>query len=128
MVVTTAITGASSKERAVAFVRFDHHVFALAHARARAGVIHAPAHDKVGSRPAAARTEATMRSGGGLAVRAGDGDAEFQAHQLGQHFRARDHRNFQAVRFDHLDVVLRHGGGNHHHVRAVRHFRRDGPS
>ena len=36
------------QERAVALIRFDDHIFALAHARVRAGMIHAPAHDERG--------------------------------------------------------------------------------
>src|SRR5271156_4839615 len=57
-------------------------------------------------------------SGGGFAVRSGHGDAVFQAHELGQHFGARDHRNFQVVRFEEFDVVGFHGRGNYDHVRA----------
>ena len=58
---------------------------------------------------------------GDLAIarrRSGHGDAVFQAHEVGQHFGARDHRNFQAVRFEQFDVVGFHGRGNYDHVRA----------
>ena len=107
------------QKRAVAFVRFHHHVFALPHDRARARMVHAPAHHERGIELGGGQNGSDQRSRGGFAVRAGDGDAEFQPHQLRQHFRARNHGNLQPVRFDHLDIVLRHGGGNHHHVRAL---------
>ena len=53
----------------------------------------------VGSRPRDIQNRRDHRGGGGLAVAAGDGDAVLQAHQLGQQFAARNHRNLQAARF-----------------------------
>ena len=84
---------------AVAFVGFDDHVFAAAEARRRAGVIDAPAHDEGGIEPGRAQDRGHHRGGGGLAVRAGDGDAVFQAHQFGEHLGARNDGNFQPRRF-----------------------------
>ncbi len=45
------------------------------------------------------------RGGGGLAVHAGDGDAVFEAHQLGQHLGALDDGNLAGVGFDHFGIV-----------------------
>src|SRR5580704_13295318 len=58
-----------------------------------------------------------------FAVRAGNGNAVFQAHQLRQHFGARNHGNFQAMRFDYFDVLRMHRRGNHHYMRAMNVFR-----
>ncbi len=49
--------------------------------------------------------------GGGLAVRAGDGQGELHAHQLGQHLGARDDRQLVPQRRQDLDVVLGDGAG-----------------
>ena len=74
-------------------------------ARVRAGVIHAAADDERGIESGGGQHGGDHRGGGGLAVRAGHGDAVFQAHQFGQHFGARNHGNFQAMRFDHFGIV-----------------------
>jgi hypothetical protein len=39
-----------------------------------------------------------------------------KAHQLGEHLRARHHRDVALARRDHLGVVGLHRGGHHHHV------------
>ena len=85
------------QEGAVALVGFDHHVFAAAEARRGAGVIHAAADDEGGIEPGGAENRGDHRGGGGLAVRAGDGDAVFQAHQFGQHLGARNDRESSAA-------------------------------
>ena len=51
----------------------------------------------VGSRPPAARTEGDHRGGGGFAVHAGDSDAVFEAHQLGQHLGSLNDGNLAGV-------------------------------
>jgi len=53
-----------------------------------------------------------------LAVRTGHGDSVFQTHQLREHLRARNHRNFALVRFDDLGIVRSHGGGGYNNMRA----------
>ena len=58
----------------------------------------------VGSRPASVQNGRGHRSRGGLSVAAGDGDAVLQAHQLGQQLAARDHRDVQTPRFQHLRI------------------------
>ena len=50
---------------------------------------------------------------------AGDGDAVLEAHQLGEHLRARHHRDVTLARGDHLGVVGLHRGGHHDHVGGV---------
>ena len=110
------------QERAVALVGFDDHVFAAAQARGGADVIHAAADDERGIEAGRGQHGGGHRGGGGFAVRAGDGDAVFQAHQFGQHFRARNDGNFQPVRFDDFGIVAANGRGDHHDVRAVHVF------
>ena len=73
----------------------------------------------VGSSPPASSSAGDQRGGGGLAVRAGDGDAAFQPHQLGQHLGAPHHRQALRARGDQFGIVALDGGGHHHHVGAV---------
>ena len=56
--------------------------------------------------------------GGGFSVAAGDGDAELQAHQLGQQLAARNHGKTQAAGFDNFGIVGADGGADHHGIRA----------
>src|SRR5580658_8852746 len=111
------------QERAVTLVSFNHHVFALAHARVRTGVIHAPADDESGIKARSRENRRDHRGGSSFSVRAGHRDAVFQAHQFREHFRARNHWNFQQMRFDYLYVISTHRRRNHHDMRAVHVFR-----
>ena len=54
---------------------------------------------------------------------AGDCGAVFQAHQFGKQFGAWNHRDFQAVRFDHFDIVRTSGRGYDHYMGAFDVFR-----
>ena len=116
------------QERGIAFVGLGHQILAASEARVGAGANEAPADDK--GRVEAALRQHTGREagGGGLAVRAGNGDAVLQSHQLGQHFGARDHRDLGGARRLHLGVRVLHRRRNHHHVRAgdVRRVMADG--
>ena len=56
--------------------------------------------------------------GGGLAMHAGNGDAVFQAHQFGQHFRARDDRKMLGAGGGDFRVVRLDGGAGDHNVSA----------
>src|SRR5690606_22504956 len=58
------------------------------------------------------------RGRGGLAVGAGDGDATLEPHELGQHLRARNHRDALRARFHQLGVVFADGAGHHHAIGA----------
>ena len=106
------------QEAAVAFVSFDDEIFAFAEAGSGAGLIHPATDDKCGVEMRGSENRGDQRSGRGLAVRAGDGDAVFQAHQFSQHFGTRNHWNFPLVRFDHFGIVGFDGRRNDHDVRA----------
>ena len=111
--------GSEQQKRAVAFVGFDDHVFAAAEARGRTDMIHAASHDERGIESRGGQDARGHRGRGGLAVRAGDGDPVFQAHQFREHFGARDDRNLVAMRLGHFGIVAAHGGRNDHDVGAV---------
>ncbi len=74
------------QKRAVAFVGFDDHIFAAAKTRGGTDMVHAAAHDERGIESRGRQDASGHRSRGGLAVRAGDGDPVFQAHQLRRAF------------------------------------------
>ena len=56
-------------------------------------------------------------------MHSGDGNAVFQAHQLGQHLGALDHGNVQPARFGHFGIVGRDRGTGDHDFRAGHVFR-----
>ena len=105
MVVTTATTGASSRKLRSLSSASTTKYSPLPSARGGAGLIDAAADDERGIEMRGGQNGRDDGGGGGFAVRAGDGDAVFQAHQFGQHFRARDDRNFRLVRFDDFGIV-----------------------
>ena len=51
-------------------------------------------------------------------MHAGDGDAVFQPHQLGQHFGPLDDRNLACPGFDDLGIALADRRTRHHHTGA----------
>ena len=53
----------------------------------------------------------------------GDGDPEFQAHQLGQQLAARDHRKPQAAGFDDFRIIGANRGADDDRIRAGDIFR-----
>ena len=103
--VTTATTGREQQEAAVALVGFDDEVVALAEPRGGASLIDAAADDERGVEMRRGEDRSDDRCGRRLAVRTGDGDAVFQPHQFGEHFRARNDRNLVFVRFDDFRIV-----------------------
>ena len=111
--------GREQKEAAVAFIGFHDEIFAFAELGGGAGLIDAAADDESGIKMRSRQNGRNDGSGGGFSMRAGDGDAVFQAHQLREHFGARDDRNFHLVRFDDFGIAGGNGGGSDHHVRAV---------
>src|SRR5690242_2272 len=111
--------GREHEEAAVAFVGFDDKVFAFAQAGGGSGLIDAAADDKCGIEMSGGQNGGDHRSRRGFAVGPGDGDAVFQAHQFGEHFGARDNRNFHVVRFDDFGIVRLHRGGSDDDVRAI---------
>ena len=56
-------------------------------------------------------------------MRAGNGDALPEAHELGQHFGSRNDRDAAPAGFDDLGVVVADGRGLHEHVLVVDVFR-----
>ena len=111
--------GRQLDEGAVGFVGLHHHPVAFAEMGIGAVGVDDAAVDHGRIEPAGVEQRGHQRGGGGLAVGAGDGDARFQPHQLGQHFGAPHHRQALGARGDQLGIILLDGGGHHHHVGAV---------
>ena len=111
------------QERAIALVRFRHHVFAAAEPRVAAERAQPSPDDRrrIQSRPL--EHEGDHRGRARLAVRARDRDAEPQPHQLREHLGARNHRDPPRPRLGHLGVVGPYRRGHHHHVGGA-HLRR----
>src|SRR5690348_8345434 len=110
------------EERPVALVGLDNDEIALAHLRVRAGVVHPTAYNKRGIETRSGENRSHHRSGGGLAVRPGHSDALFEAHQLGQHFSARNDGDLLLVRLDNLNVVRGNSGRDDHNLSAAHVF------
>src|SRR5690348_5948217 len=111
--------GREQQKGTIAFISLDDHVFALADARISSGGVDAAADDERGIEASGGKDGSYKGGGGRLAVRAGDGDAVFQAHQLGEHFRAGDDGDFELARFDDFRIIRTHGGGHDDNLRAV---------
>ncbi len=106
--------GGEFQERAVAFVGFDKQEVAAAHAGGGAADgFQAASHHDGGIQPGVTEDGGQHGGGGSLAVAAGHGDAELQAHQLGQQLATGNHRNLEAAGFLNLGVVLADGGADH---------------
>ena len=104
------------EEGRVGLVSFGHQKVARTEARVGAGGIQTSADDEGrvhGAFGQNRRHEAGRRR---LAVRAGDGDALLQTHQLGEHLRARHQRHFPFARRHDFGVVGLDCCGNHHRV------------
>ena len=80
--------GGQLQERAVALVGLDHHPVAGAAPGVGAVGVDDAAVDDGRIEPGGVEQRRDQRSRRGLAVRAGDGDALLQAHQLGEHLGA----------------------------------------
>ena len=107
------------QEARVRLVGLDHDEFTRTQLGVRAGRDQPPA-DHESRVEAALGQHARHQAGrGGLAVRAGDGDALLQAQQLGQHQRARHDRDALGARGNHFRVVRAHRGRDHHRVGAL---------
>jgi hypothetical protein len=107
------------QEGRVRLVGFHHQIAPGAQTRAGTERVDPPADDEGRIEPALPQHVRDEAGGGGLAVRAGNGDAVFEAHQLGQHGGARHHRHAARTGGSDLHVVRRHSGRHYHHVRAV---------
>ena len=107
------------QKAAIAFVGFDDEVLSFAKACGRAGLIHSATYDKSRVEMGGCQDRSNHGGGGRLAMRAGDGDAIFQAHQFRQHFRSGNDRDFAAMGFNDLGIVGLHCGRGDDHVRAI---------
>ena len=111
--------GREAQERAVALVGLGDQQVAFAEARVAAERGHAPADHHRRVEACRAQNRGHERSGGGLAVRAGDGDAVLHAHQLGEHLGPRNHRDPVQARLANLRVFVVDRARVHDHVRPV---------
>src|SRR5262245_39813772 len=111
------------EEALVAFIGLDDHKIAAAQLGVAADGIHAPAYDYGRVEPGAVERGRHHRSRGRLAVRAGDGDAVLQPHQLGQHLGARYHGNLATDGLDDLWVVGPHSSRSDDDLRVADIFR-----
>ena len=125
MLVTTERIGRQLQKRAVALVGLGHQILRLSQPGIRAHGIDAPADHDGRIKPARGQHRRDHGSRGGLAVHAGDGDAVFQPHQLGQHLGALNHGDVQLVRFGDLGIIGGDGGTGDDDFGARRCFPRD---
>ena len=111
--------GRQLQERAVGFVGLDHHPVAGAEPGVGAvGVDDAAVdHGRIEIRGIEQRRDERRRRG--LAVGAGDGDAAFQPHQLGQHLGAAHHRQALLAGGNEFRVVALDRRRHHQHLGAV---------
>ena len=112
--------GRQLQEGAVGFVGLDHHPFAGAEPRIGAIGVDDAAIDHGGIEAAGVEQRRDHRCRRGLAVGAGDGDAAFQPHQLGQHLGAAHHRQPLRARGDELRIVGLDGRGDDDDLGAVQ--------
>ena len=105
--------GTKIQEGGVAFVGLGHDVVALPELGVTAGGGEFAADNEGGVEAGGAEDGGGQAGGGGFAMGAGDGDALAQAHQFGQHQRARNHRNVLRVRGLHFGIVGLDGGGGY---------------
>ncbi len=110
--------GCEHQEAAIAFVGFHYEILAFAEARGGACLIHFATNHKCRIEMRGAKNRSDHRSRSRLAVRAGYGDAIFQAHQLREHLGARDDGDLSFVRFDDFGIVLLDRRRGHYDVRA----------
>src|SRR5882724_6481384 len=107
------------EEAAIAFVCFDDKIFAFAETGGGSGLVKFAANDERRIKMRGSENACNHRGRGGLAMRAGNGNAVFEAHQFGEHFRARDNWDFALVRFDNFRIVGLNRGRNHDDVRIL---------
>src|SRR6185369_17324448 len=106
------------EERGVRLVGLDHDVIAATELGVGTRAVQATADDEGRVQPAFGQDAGYQTGGGRLAVRTGYGYALLQAHELGQHHRARHHWNLALARGHHFGVVRLHGSGSDDRVGA----------
>ncbi|KAG1401012.1 hypothetical protein G6F59_013101 [Rhizopus arrhizus] len=107
-----------AQEAAIAFVGLGHQPLATTQLGVGTGGQQLATDHEGRVQAAFAQHRSGQAGGGGLAVGTGHGDAAAEAHQLGQHRRARHDRNALAARFHQFRVVLADRAGHHHAVGA----------
>ena len=112
------------QKRAVALIRLRNQILRRPQPRIRSQRIHAPAHHYcrveiplATARAQNCRNHCRRRR---LAMHAGHGDPVFQPHQLRQHLRALNHRDFPRPRFHHFRVCGRDSRTRHDHIAGRR--------
>ena len=110
------------QERSVTLVGFRDQILTAAQFGVGVRALDLAADHERRIQPAGRQHRRDQAGGGGLAVRAGDGDAIAETHQLRQHFRASHHRHAPLACGAHLGVVLLDRRGHHDHIglRQVR--------
>ena len=106
------------QKRGIRLVGLGHQEVAAAQSGIGAGGVQATTNDEGRIDTAFGQDTGHQAGRRRLAVRAGDGDAAFQAHQLGQHLGARHDRDLLLSGGDHFRVVGLDGGGHDQRVRA----------
>jgi len=111
--------GRQLQERAIALVGFHHHPVAGAKPRVGAIGVDDAAVDHGGIEPAGVEQRRNHRGRGGLAVRAGNGDAALQPHQFGQHLGAAHHGNAPLTRRHQFRIIALDRSGDHDDLGAI---------
>ena len=113
-----------AQKRAVRFVSFGYQIFAMAEMRVGSVGIEPPADDHGRIKPGGIKNGSGQRRGGGFAVRARNGDALTQTHELGQHFRARNNGDIAAAGFGQFRVFIADGRRLDEHLHVAHVFSR----
>src|SRR6202163_854575 len=103
----------------VALVRFHYEIVPFAQFGGGARLVHAATDNEGGIQMRGRQNRSDHGGSGGFSVGSRDGDAVFQAHQLGKHLGTRNHRNFHFVRFHDFGIAGDDRGGGHDHMRAI---------
>ena len=103
----------------IGLVGFHHHPLAGTKARIRAVGVDDAAVDHRRIEAAGIEQRGDHRRGRGFTVRAADGDAALQAHQLGEHFGTADYRQPVCACSDKLRIIRFHRGGDDDHFRGA---------
>ena len=108
--------GQQIQERGIGLVSLDHDVVTTAQARIRASAVEAPANHKGGVQSGLAQHAGHQAGGGGFAVRARNGNATLETHELSQHECARHDGDVFGACCHHFGVVGLHRSGRDHRI------------
>ena len=116
--------GRQIQERRIAFIGFGDQILAFAQFGIRAGGGEFAADNEGRVHTGRTQNGSGQAGGGGFAVRTGNGDAVFQAHEFRQHHGARNHGNVLCQSSLHFGIIGLDGGGRYHHFGTFDVFRR----